>query len=133
MGMPATLVAVSAEQLAERPAADDGLGALADDVGGRPRIVVAPLDEQPLRLGARTRALEGEAAAQLLAVKHEDRVAALERLGPRDAATLLVGPAIPDDHAAAAELALEVVVAHPVVVDLDCEALAGGIERRPLR
>ena len=44
-------------------------------------------------------ALEREAAVQLLAVQDEDRVAALERLGPGDAAALLVGAAIPDDHA----------------------------------
>ena len=38
-------------------------------------------------------------------------MAAVERLRPGDAAALLVGAAVPDDHAAVAERALEVVVA----------------------
>src|SRR3954452_21684819 len=120
------------EQLRERAAAQDRLGPLDDDVRAGARLVVAALDQQPLRLGARSGALEREAAAQLLAVQDEDRVAALERLGPGDAAALLVGPAVPDDHAAVAEPALEVVVAEAVILDLDGEALRGGIERRPL-
>ena len=62
-------------------------------------------------LAPAARALEREAAAQLLAVQDEDGVAALERLRPGDAAALLVGAAVPDDHAAVAERALEVVVA----------------------
>ena len=41
------------------------------------------------------RALERPAAAQLLAVQHEDGVAALERLRPGDAAALLVAAAVP--------------------------------------
>src|SRR4051794_10445866 len=122
----------SAEQLRQRPAADDGLRPLGDDVRAGARLVVAALDQQPLRLGAGSRALEREAAAQLLAVQDEDGVAALERLGPGDAAALLVGPAVPDDHASVAEPALEVVVAHAMVLHLDGEALRGGIERRPL-
>src|SRR3954453_1636154 len=95
-----------------------------------PSFVVAALDQQPL---PRPGALQREAAAQLLAVQDEDRVAALERLGPRDAPALLVGPAVPDDHAPAAEPALEAVVRLGVVVDLDGEALDGGIERWALR
>ena len=86
------------------------------------------LIEQPLRLRARPRALEGEAAAQLLAVQDEDGVAAVERLRPGDAPALLVGALVPDDHAAVAERALEGVVAHPVVLDLDGEALCGRVE-----
>src|SRR3954453_11976831 len=77
---------IVAEQLGQRPAADDRLGALGHDVGAGPCPVVAALDQQPLRLSAGPRALEREAAVQLLAVEDEDRVAALERLGPRDAA-----------------------------------------------
>ena len=64
-------------------------------------VLVAALDEQPLRRRAAARALEREAAAQLLAVQDEDGVPALERLRPRDAAALLVGAAVPDDRAAA--------------------------------
>ena len=91
---------------------------LGDDVRARARLVVAALDQQPLRLLAGPGALQGEAAAQLLAVQDEDGVAALERLGPGDAAALLVGAAVPDDHAAVAERALEVVVGDRVVLDL---------------
>src|SRR5690242_13566509 len=127
------MVPTSSEQLRQRPAADDRLWALGDDVRAGARLVVPALDQQPLRLGARSRPLEREAPAELLAVQDEDRVAAVERLRPRDAAALLVGPAIPDDHAAVAETALEVVVAQAVVVDLYGQALGGGIERRPLR
>ena len=99
-----------AEQIRERAAAHHRLGPLGDDLRAGTGLVVAPLDQQPLRLGARSRPLEGEPAAQLLAVQDEDGVAAVERLGPCDAAALLVGAAIPDDHAAVAERALEVVV-----------------------
>ena len=91
-------------------------------------VVVAALDEQPLRLGAGAGALEGEAAVQLLAVQDEDGVAALQRLRPGDPAALLVGPAVPHDHV----VALVVVVAHAVVLDLHGQALGGGIQRRPL-
>src|SRR3954447_21653074 len=83
----------STEQLGQRPAAEHRLGPLGDDVRAGPRLVVAALDQQPLRLGARPRALEGDPAAQLLAVQDEDGVAALERLRPGDAATLLIGAA----------------------------------------
>lgn len=57
---------------------------------------------------------------------------ALERLGPGDAAARLVRAAIPHDHAAVAERALEVVVAQAVILDLDGQALRGGIQRRAL-
>src|SRR4051794_3217561 len=75
----------------ERPPADHRLRALGDDVRARARLVVAALDEEPVPVGA----LQGEAPAQLGAVQDEDRVAALERLGPRHPAALLVGAAVP--------------------------------------
>src|SRR3954452_6265840 len=103
------------EQLRERAAAEDRLRPLDDDVRAGARLVVAALDQQPLRLGARAGALEREAAVQLLAVQDEDGVATLDRLGPGDAAALLVGAAVPHDHAAVAERALEVVVAQAVI------------------
>jgi hypothetical protein len=103
------------------------------DVRARARVVVAALDEQPLRLGARPRALQSEPALQLLAVQDEDRVAALERLRPSDPAALLVGPAIPDDHPAIADPALERVVRHAVIADLDRHPLDRGVQARPLR
>src|SRR5919199_1198858 len=93
----------------ERTAADNRLGPLGHDVGARTRLLVAALDQQPLGLGAGPRALEGEPAAQLLAVQDEHRVAAVERLGPRHPAALLVRAAVPDDHGPVAERALEVV------------------------
>src|SRR3954454_1823817 len=127
--MPASL---RAEKLRERLAAEHRLRPLGDDVRAGASLVVAALDQQPLRLGARSRALQREAAAHLLAVQDEDAVAALERLGPGDAAALLVRPAIPDDDAAVAEPALEVVVAQAVILDLDRQPLGAGIERRPL-
>ena len=43
----------SAEQLGERAAADDRLGSLGGDVRAGARLVVAALDQQPLRLRAR--------------------------------------------------------------------------------
>src|SRR3954471_5138605 len=92
----------SADQLRQRPAAEDRLRPLLDDVRARARLVVAALDQQPLRLGARPGALEREAAAPLLAVQDEARVAALEPPRPGHAAALLVGAAVPDDDAAAA-------------------------------
>ena len=98
------------EQLVERAAADHRLRLFGDHVRARARLVVPALDQQPLRLLAGAGALQGEAAAQLLAVEDEDGVAALERLRPGDPAALLVGAAVPDDHAALAERALEVVV-----------------------
>jgi len=52
-------------------------------------------------------------------VEDEDGVAALERLGPGDAAALLVGAAVPDDHAAAAGSALEIIVGELVILDLE--------------
>src|SRR5919206_3080007 len=64
-----------AQQLLERPSADHRLRSLGDDVRAGARVVVAALDEQPLRLGTRARPLEREAAAQLLAVQDEDGVA----------------------------------------------------------
>ena len=95
--------------------------------------LVAALDQQPLRLLAGPGALQGEAAAQLLAVEDEDGVAALERLRPGDPAALLVAAAVPDDHAAVSDRALEVVVGDRVVLDLDGEALDGRVHRRALR
>src|SRR3954462_11827011 len=127
--MPGSL---RAEKLRERLAAEHRLRPLGDDVRAGASLVVAALDQQPLRLGARSRALQREAAAHLLAVQDEDAVAALERLGPRDPAALLIGAAVPHDHTALAERALEVVVGQAVVLDLDGQALGGGIERRPL-
>ena len=62
----------------------------------RPGLVVPALDQQPLRLLAAPGPLQGEAAAQPLAVEDEDRVAALERLRPGHPAALLVGAAVPD-------------------------------------
>src|SRR3954465_6996898 len=129
--MPGSLRS-SAEKLRERLAAEHRLRPLGDDVRARASLVVAALDQQPLRLGARSRALERETAAHFLAVQDEDAVAALERLGPRHAAALLIGAAVPHDHAALAERALEVVVSQAVVLDLDGQALGRGIERRPL-
>src|SRR4051812_46906648 len=69
------------------------IGSVMSSMLPRAGFVVAALDQQPL---PRPRALQREAAPQLLAVQHEHRVAALERLGPRDAPTLLVRPAVPD-------------------------------------
>ncbi len=71
---------------------------------------------------------------QLLAVQHEHRVPALERLRPRHSAALLVGAAVPHDHAALlAGRAFEVVVRELMILDLDGEALDGGIHRGALR
>src|SRR3954470_381316 len=112
--MPGSL---RAEKLRERLAAEHRLRPLGDDVRAGTSLVVAALDQQPLRLGARSRALQREASTQLLAVQHEDRVAAVERLGPGDAAALLVGSAVPHDHAALAERALEIVVVRAVIPD----------------
>src|SRR3954469_23634432 len=77
-------------------------------------FVVAALDQQPL---PRPRALQREAAAQLLAMQDEHRVAALERLGPCHPSALLVRPAVP--HLAALRTR-----------GLDGQALDPGIERR---
>ncbi len=79
-------------------------------------------------LSPATRALEREAAAQLLAVQDEDGVAAVERLRPGDASALLVGAAVPDDHAAGPDRALEGVVRRVVVLDLDGETLDRRVE-----
>ena len=79
------------------------------------------------------RALQREAAAQLLAVQHEHRVPALERLRPGDAPALLVAAAIPDDHAAVLGRALEAVVRDRVVLDLHRQALDRRVQRRALR
>ena len=65
-------------------------------------------------------------------MQDEDRVAAVERLRPGDAAALLVHAAVPHDHAAVTEPTLDVVVVQAVVLDFDGQALGGGIERRPL-
>src|SRR6185436_3354047 len=85
------------------------------------RVLVAALDEQPLRSRARAGALEREAAAQALAVQDEDGVAALERLGPGDAAALLVGALVPDPRLGGSRR------------QLDREALVGRVHRRALR
>src|SRR4051794_37789142 len=127
--MPGSL---RAEKLRERLAAEHRLRPLGDDVRAGASLVVTALDQQPLRLGARSRALEREAAAHLLAVQDEDAVAAFERLGPGDAAALLISAAVPHDHPALPVRALEIVVAQAVVLDLDGQALGGGVERRPL-
>src|SRR6185312_8471391 len=81
-----------------------------DDIGAGAGGVVFALDQEPLGLLPWSRALEGEAALELLAVEDEDGVASFDRLGPGDAAALLVGAAVPDDHATFPRLALEVVV-----------------------
>ncbi len=52
--------------------------------------------------------------------------------GQANAPALLVGPPVPDDHAARVERPLEAVVCLVVVLDLDREALDGRIERRAL-
>src|SRR4051812_44532264 len=115
----------SAVQRRQRAATEDRLGPLGDDVRPWARLLVAALDQEPLRLGARTGALEREAAVQLLTVQDEDGVAALQRLRPGDTAALLVGAAVPHDHAAVADRPLEVVVGHAVVLDLHGQALCG--------
>src|SRR5450759_5777263 len=92
-------------------------------------MLVAALDQKPLRLGARSGALQGEPAAQLLSMEHEDGVPAGERLRPGHASALLVGAAVPDDHPACAQRSLERVVADAVVLDLDGEALDRGVQR----
>ena len=123
---------VRAEQLGERPAAHDRLGPLGNDVRARAGLVVAALDQQPLRLGARPRSAGARS-----------RRAASRRAGRRRRGRGRAPPArrrgrparsaaVPDDHAAVAERALEVVVAEPVVLDLDRQALGGGVERRAL-
>src|SRR5262249_6437478 len=78
-------------------------------------------------------ALQSEAAAQLLAVKNEDGVAALDRLRPGHPAALLVAAAVPDDHATLPGGALEVIVGHLVVLDLDREPFHRRVERGALR
>src|ERR1700761_5389624 len=80
----------SSEQLGERATAEDRAGMFGDDVGVGLRVLVAALDQEPLRLCARACALQREAAAQLLSVEHEHGVATGERLWPGDASTLLV-------------------------------------------
>src|SRR5829696_8565781 len=112
----------SARELVDRPAAHDGLGPVLDragSVGG----VVAALDEEPVLL----RAQEREAAAQLLAVQLERRLAGVERLGRRHVVGVVVGPAVPDDDRALAvarpDGALERAPRDRVVLDLDGEAL----------
>ena len=69
---------------------------------------------------------------QLLAVEDEDRVAALQRLRPGNPAALLVAAPVPDDHAAASDPALELVVGDLVVLDLDREAFDRRVHRRAL-
>jgi len=126
--------ALAGEQLVERPPGADGGRRLGDDVAAGARLPVAALDEQPLgALAGPAGALEREAAAELRPVQDEDRVTALERLGPRDAAALLVGPRVPHDPAATTVAALRPGVGQVVVVDLDGEPLGRGIHRRALR
>ena len=50
-------------------------------------------------------------------MQDEDRVAALDRLGPGDSAALLVSAAVPNDDTAAVRRSLEVVVADGVSTD----------------
>src|SRR3954467_2943323 len=92
-------------------------------------MLVAALDEEPLRLRATARALQREPATKLLSTQDEDRVPAFERGRPGDAAPLFVDTAVPDDHMGAQVL----VAREPVVLDLQREALDGGVHRRPLR
>src|SRR6201999_1269139 len=63
----------------------------------------------------------------------EHRVAALERLRPGDPATLLVGAAVPDDHAALPRLAFEIVVGLLVVLDLHREPFLRRVHRGAFR
>src|ERR1700704_6917172 len=119
----------SCEDLIERVAAEDRARALGDDVRARFRVLIASLDQQPLRLGARSGALQGKAAVQLLSMKHENGMTAGERPRPRDASALLVGSAIPDDHTSCLQGPLERIVRHGVVGSLDGESLDGGVKR----
>src|SRR5436190_24320024 len=96
--------------LLQRATAHDRRRLLGDDVRARARLLVAALDEQPLRLCSRARALQREAAAQLLTVEHENRVATLERLRPGHPAALLVCAAIPDQNYAVVGRPLDLIV-----------------------
>src|SRR4051812_26887792 len=116
----------------ERLAAEHRVGVLGGHLGPWARLVVPALDQQPLGLLPVACPLQGKAAPQLLAVEDEDRMTALQSLRPRHTATLLVATPVPDDHPAAADLALETVVGERVVLDLDREPLDGRIHRRPL-
>src|SRR6185503_14067668 len=69
---------IAIDDLGERLAAHDRLGGLGDDVGARAGGVIFALDQEPLRLLPRPRALKGEAALELLAMEDEDRVAAFD-------------------------------------------------------
>jgi hypothetical protein len=95
-------------------------------------MLVAALEQQPLGFPARSRALQHEAPAQLVAVEHEHGVPARKSLRPWHAASLLVGPAIPHDDGAVAAHPLKEIVSARVVGDLDRQALDGGVERRAL-
>ena len=105
-------------------------------------VVVAVLDEQPLRLAlaAAAHANERERAGESLAVERELDVATLvtSAQGIDAPVVRLVGPAVPQHDGAAAVLAggdrpLERVVLDRVILDLHGEAPLRRIERRPLR
>src|SRR5690348_3164187 len=85
------------------------LRALGNDIRAGAGMVVAALDQQPLRRIAATGALQGKPAVKLLTVQHDHGVAPVKRLGQRHPPALLVGPAVPDDHTAAVAGALEAV------------------------
>src|SRR5207237_9714544 len=90
------------EQLLERAPAQHGCRLLCDDGVAVAGVLVAPLEQQPLRLGPRSSSLQRESSAKLVPVQHEHGVAALERLRPRHAPPLLVRAAVPDDRGATA-------------------------------
>jgi hypothetical protein len=53
----------SLQNVVKGPAAQGRLRALSDNVRAGARLLIAALDQQPLRLRARARALEGKPAA----------------------------------------------------------------------
>ena len=122
-----------AQQLLQRPRAEHRARLLGDDVAAGAGVVVAALDQQPLRTGAGGRPLQGESAGQLLAVEHEHGVSPLERLGPGDPAALLIGATIPHDHRPAPPTALKGAVADLVIRDLDRQPPDGRVQGGPLR
>src|SRR3954471_16027637 len=100
--------------LLERAPALDGLGLRALRVATRVGALVAPLDQQPLRLGAAAaRAMQRPAPAQLRPLQPDLRVTGGERFGHRALLVeVAVGAGVPHDHrarpVARADHALEV-------------------------
>ncbi len=108
---------------------------------GVDRLVVAMLDEQPVRPFAAElvafHAHQHEAALEPLAGQHELQLAVGERLFRRLVLLRRPEAAVEQLHRAAAVLplgdgALEVAVAQRMVLDLDRQALVARVERRPL-